>query len=62
MECDGCIYLEFEESVSRYDVNRAVCCDPDKKASGARRVVAASGAGMPQHIMRPVWCRSKIKG
>lgn len=55
--CDGCCHLDFEPPVNRYDVHRALCCDPDKPVLGARRVVAAARIGRPTHIKRPVWCR-----
>ena len=57
--CDGCAWLCFEEPVNRYDVHRALCCDPDKPARGARRVVATSGVAAPRFITRPAWCRGK---
>lgn len=55
--CDGCDYLDYETRVDRYDVYRALCCDPDKPMMGARRVVAAARIERPTHITRPVWCR-----
>ena len=57
--CDGCGWLAFDEAVNRYDVNRALCCDPEKDMRGKRRVVAVSSVGHPQYIPRPVWCRGK---
>lgn len=57
--CDGCAWLRFEEPVNRYDVHRALCCDPDKPARGARRVVATAGVCRPWWIRRPAWCRGK---
>lgn len=57
--CDGCAWLRYEEQVNRYDVHRALCCDPDKPVLGARRVVATSGVAAPRFIPRPAWCRGK---
>ena len=60
--CDGCASLEIEEPVNRYDVWRACCCDPDKPAAGARRVVDTAPAGSasgPFGITRPAWCRGR---
>ncbi len=57
--CDECRFLAFDRAVNAYDVNRATCCDPDKPAMGARRVVAVSRIGLPRQIERPVWCRRK---
>lgn len=57
--CDECRFLAFEEAVNPYDVNRALCCDPDKPAMGARRVIAVSRIGRPIGIERPAWCRKK---
>ena len=51
--CDGCAWLRYEEQVNRYDVHRALCCDPDKPVLGARRVVATSGVAAPRCIPRP---------
>ncbi len=55
--CDGCGFLAYEEAVNRYDVQRAVCMDPDKPASGKRRTVAVSSVGKPRGIPRPAWCK-----
>ena len=55
--CDGCRYLSFTVPVNRYDVFTANCCDPDKPALGARRVVAVSPVGQPRRIERPKWCK-----
>lgn len=55
--CDGCRYLSFTVPVNRYDVFTAHCCDPDKPALGARRVVAVSQVGPPRRIDRPAWCK-----
>lgn len=57
--CDGCDYLDYETRVNRYDVYRALCCDPDKPMMGARRVVATAHTRPPARIVRPVWCRRK---
>ena len=57
--CDECRFLAFDRAVNAYDTNRALCCDPDKPAMGARRVVAVSRIGLPRQIERPVWCRRK---
>ena len=57
--CDGCACLAYDEAVNRYDVNRALCCDPDKPVLGERRVLAVSGTGWPRNIERPAWCRGK---
>ena len=58
-ECFGCKALSFEKPVNRYDVYTAHCCDPDKTAMGARRVIAVSHVGRPVRIERPAWCRRK---
>ncbi len=57
--CDGCACLAFERPVNRYDVHRALCCDPDKTALGVRRVVATAGIAPPRFIHRPAWCRGR---
>lgn len=57
--CNGCGFLALDPAVNAYDVNRAVCCDPDKPALGARRVLAVSRVGWPLRIERPAWCRQK---
>lgn len=59
--CDGCAALEYGTPVNRYDYYSAQCCDADKPAMGTRRVVAVSSLGKPFHILRPVWCRGKMK-
>lgn len=58
--CDRCGQLDYEDSLNPYDVYAAVCCDPEKPMTGARRVVAVSGVGRPRRIIRPVWCRGKV--
>ncbi len=57
--CDGCAVLDYEKPVNRYDCFRAVCCDPEKPAMGARRVVDTAVTREPRNITRPIWCRGK---
>ena len=54
--CDGCAMLQFERWPQ---LHVALCCDPEKPALGARRVVAVSRIENPSQIDRPAWCRGK---
>ena len=57
--CDGCGMLRYAEPVNRYDCHSAMCCDADKPAMGAKRVVATARTAQPRCIQRPAWCREK---
>ncbi len=59
--CDGCAALEYSPPVNKYDYYAAQCFDEDKPVMGARRVVAVSSLGRPFGIIRPAWCRGKVK-
>ena len=59
--CDGCEELDFADAVNPYDCYAARCNDPDKPVLGRHRVIAALSLGRPFQIVRPAWCRGKVR-